>query len=72
MARHGLDSLRAEVLYRVIFASFSATIEPLADYLGEGIIATIQRIFNRPIEILGDTRQYIHGSWKLLIRPVEV
>jgi anthranilate 1,2-dioxygenase large subunit len=65
MARHGLDSLRVEVLNGVIFASFSETVEPLADYLGEEIIATIQRIFNRPIKILGDVRQYIHGNWKL-------
>ena len=65
MARHGLESLRVEVLNGVIFASFSATVEPLADYLGEEIVATVQRIFNRPIRILGDARQYIHGNWKL-------
>lgn len=65
MANFGLDALRVEVMNGLIFASFSKTVEPLADYLGEGIVANIQRIFNRPIRIMGDYRQYIHGNWKL-------
>ncbi|MDO8313941.1 MAG: Rieske 2Fe-2S domain-containing protein [Rugosibacter sp.] len=65
MANFGLDALRVEVMNGLIFASFSKSVEPLADYLGEGIVANIQRIFNRPIRIMGDYRQYIHGNWKL-------
>ncbi len=65
MANFGLDALRVETLNGVIFASFSSTVEPLIDYLGEEVVATIQRIFNRPIRIMGDQRQYVHGNWKL-------
>lgn len=65
MANFGLDALRVEVMNGLVFASFSKTVESLADYLGEGIVANIQRIFNRPIRIMGDYRQYIHGNWKL-------
>jgi anthranilate 1,2-dioxygenase large subunit len=65
MANFGLDALRVEALNGVIFASFSSTVEPLLDYLGEEVVDTIKRIFNRPIRIMGDQRQYVHGNWKL-------
>lgn len=62
---HGLAPLHTEIINGLVFASFSHTVEPLLDYLGPMITASIRRIFNRPIEILGDQRQYIHGNWKL-------
>ena len=62
---HGLTPLRNETLNGLIFATFSATVAPLAEYLGPVVTSSIERIFNRPIEILGDQRQYIHGNWKL-------
>ncbi|WP_202636625.1 Rieske 2Fe-2S domain-containing protein [Rugosibacter aromaticivorans] len=65
MVNFGLDALRVESLNGVIFASFSRTVESLASYLGAEIVETIQRIFNRPIRIMGDYHQYIHGNWKL-------
>ena len=65
MAEHGLETLRVETIGGLIFASFSQAVESLNEYLGPMGIASIERIFNRPIEILGDQRQYIHGNWKL-------
>ncbi|MGR9092964.1 MAG: Rieske 2Fe-2S domain-containing protein, partial [Gammaproteobacteria bacterium] len=65
MDEHGLQVLRVETINGLIFASFSATVEPLADFLGPMVVASIERIFNRPIEILGDQRQRMHGNWKL-------
>lgn len=65
MAEHGLASLRVESINGLIFASFSATVEPLREYLGSMVVDSIERIFNRPIELLGDQRQYMHGNWKL-------
>lgn len=62
LKEHGL---RVEIVSGLIFASFSSTVEPLRDYLGEMVVASIERIFNRDIVILGDQRQYMHGNWKL-------
>ena len=62
---HGLTLLRNETLNGLIFATFSDTVAPLTEYLGPVVISSIERIFNRPIEILGDQRQYVHGNWKL-------
>ncbi len=65
LAHHGLDRLQVETLNGLIFASFSTAIEPLRDYLGAMVVTSIERIFRKPIEILGDQRQYMHGNWKL-------
>ncbi len=65
MAEHGLTTLRVETIGGLIFATFSRDAEPLRDYLGPMVVASIERIFNRPIQLLGDQRQYMHGNWKL-------
>ena len=62
---HGLDTLRSESIAGLVFATFSTTVEPLADYLGPTTVRAIERIFNRPISVLGDQRQFMHGNWKL-------
>ena len=62
---HGMQSLRVHSLNGVLFATFSETVEDLETYLGEGAVNMIRRIFNRPIRVLGDERQRIHGNWKL-------
>jgi anthranilate 1,2-dioxygenase large subunit len=65
LTEHGLNRLRSASINGLIFATFSRTVVSLEEFLGPMIIAGIQRIFSRPIEILGDQRQYIHGNWKL-------
>lgn len=65
MSRLGLNKLRVESVHGMVFATFSEEVEPLAEYLGPKAIAHIARLFGRPIRVLGDQRQYIHGNWKL-------
>ena len=65
LAEHGLNALRVESLAGLIFASFSAQVPPLRDYLGPMVVASIERICQRPLEVLGEQRQYMHGNWKL-------
>lgn len=49
----------------MIFATFSSAVAPLRDYLGETVVGSIERLLNRPITVLGDQRQFMHGNWKL-------
>lgn len=70
LGEHGLDRLRAETINGLVFASFSAAVEPLRDYLGPIVVGQIERLLNRPIRVLGDQRQYIHGNWKLYAENV--
>ena len=65
LSAHGLDVLRCQSVSGLIFATFSNAVAPLRNYLGETVVASIERLFNRPIKVLGDQRQFMHGNWKL-------
>ena len=65
MKRHALAQLRVETICGMVFATFSQTVAGLREYLGPLPVQHIERIMNRPIKVLGNQRQYIHGNWKL-------
>ena len=74
---HGLTKLRVEVLHGLVFATFSESVEPLADYLGPSILPWINRIFKAPdgttrkLTLLGYNRQRIPGNWKLMMENIK-
>jgi anthranilate 1,2-dioxygenase large subunit len=70
-AAHGLRKLRVESFAGLVFATFSATVEPLADYIGPVMGGFIRRIFHKPVEYLGCTRQYANANWKLYFENVK-
>lgn len=65
MKQHGLKKLFADSVGGLIFATFSETVEPLRDFLGPIVVEQIERIICKPIKVLGDQRQQVHGNWKL-------
>ena len=68
---HNLRQLRIDSFSGLVFATFSDTVEPLAEYIGETMGGYIQRIFHKPIEYLGCTRQYSRSNWKLYLENVK-
>ena len=60
-----LQELKVAIHKGVIFGTFSDQTEPLLDYLGEAVVAEIDRLFAKPIKILGYQRQRMSGNWKL-------
>ena len=68
---HGLRKLRVESYRGLVFGSFSQTVAPLHDYIGPQMRPYIDRIFNRPIEYLGCTRQFSNSNWKLYLENVK-
>jgi anthranilate 1,2-dioxygenase large subunit len=68
---HGLRKLRVESYRGLVFGSFSDSVAPLADYIGPEMREYVDRIFNRPIEYLGCTRQFSNSNWKLYIENVK-
>src|SRR3546814_7552590 len=62
---HCLVKWLVEALNGLFFATFSQEVEPLTNYLGPHITKNVDRIMCRPIKILGNQRQFIHGNWKL-------
>jgi len=65
LADHGLKRLRTATRSGMIFASVHADAPPLEEYLGEDMCTNIDRVLDRPIQILGYARQYMNGNWKL-------
>jgi anthranilate 1,2-dioxygenase large subunit len=69
-AQYSLQKLRVATYNGLIFASFDATVEPLEEYLGPQMRATLDEVFNRPLQVLGNSRQFIRANWKLYAENV--
>jgi anthranilate 1,2-dioxygenase large subunit len=70
-ADHGLRKLRVANYKGLVFATFSQEVEPLEDYIGPLMLSYIDRIFHKPVEYLGCTRQYSKSNWKLYLENVK-
>ena len=68
---NGLRKLRVESYAGLVFATFSDTVEPLTDYIGPVMGGYIDRIFHKPVEYLGCTRQFSKSNWKLYLENVK-
>jgi anthranilate 1,2-dioxygenase large subunit len=67
MAEHGLQQLHVAIYRGLIFASFAPGAETLEDYIGPRILEHFDRLFGKPIRILGYQRQRVFGNWKLYL-----
>ncbi|MBL0419045.1 Rieske 2Fe-2S domain-containing protein [Ramlibacter sp. AW1] len=70
-SQHNLRKLRVQVLSGLVFASFSETVAPLEEYLGERMTAHVKRMFARPVKVLGSYSQVLHNNWKLYMENVK-
>ena len=68
---NGLRKLRVASYAGLVFATFSDEVEPLADYIGPVMGGLIDRIFHKPVEYLGCTRQFSNSNWKLYLENVK-
>lgn len=62
--KHSLRKVRTVNYHGAIFGTFSEETPDIEDYMGDDVSYHMRRILNRPIEILGTTRQHIKGNWK--------
>ncbi|WP_043830656.1 anthranilate 1,2-dioxygenase large subunit AndAc [Muricoccus aerilatus] len=69
--QHNLRQLRVESYRGLVFATFSDTVEPLAEYIGPQMRPYVDRVFHKPVVYLGCTRQYSDSNWKLYIENVK-
>lgn len=68
---HPMRQLRVESYRGLVFATFSPVVESLADYIGPQMRPYLDRVFHKPIEYLGCTRQYSKSNWKLYLENVK-
>ncbi len=69
--QHNLRQLRVESYRGLVFATFSDTVASLEEYIGPEMKPWVDRIFHKPIEYLGCTRQYSDSNWKLYLENVK-
>ncbi|CAN5478815.1 Rieske 2Fe-2S domain-containing protein [soil metagenome] len=70
-AEHGLQKLRVSSYRGLLFATFRDDIPPIEDYIGPEMRPFVDRIFHKPIEYLGCSRQYANSNWKLYMENVK-
>jgi apoptosis-inducing factor 3 len=66
MQDHGARKLAVTSHHGVVFASYSDTMESLADYLGPEVMREFEATFDgRKLRVLGHYRHSLPGNWKL-------
>jgi anthranilate 1,2-dioxygenase large subunit len=72
MSDHGPKKLRVASIAGLVFGSLDENVAGLEDYLGEEILARIERVMaRRTPEILGRYTQMLPNNWKLYIENVK-
>ena len=64
---HGLEKVRVSTYKGVIFGTFSDAAEPLEEFLDAPLRRYLDRLFDKPLTILGYTRQVVPANWKLYV-----
>ncbi|MGE0736137.1 MAG: aromatic ring-hydroxylating dioxygenase subunit alpha [Alphaproteobacteria bacterium] len=68
---HNLRKLKVETFAGLVFGSFADDMPSVETYLGPEIAASIRRVFNRPIKLLGYNNQVLRNNWKLYVENVK-
>ncbi len=63
--RHGLEKLRVETYRGLIFGTFSEATLSFTAYVGADLAANIDRVFPKPLRVLGYHSQILPNNWKL-------
>lgn len=66
-AEHGLETLNIANYSGLIFGTFSDETPDIETYLGPEMRRFIDRVFNRPIKIIGQYSQGLRNNWKLMM-----
>lgn len=69
--KNGLRKIRVVDYRGLLFGTFSDDTPDIEDYLGPEMKPWVDRIFHKPIEYLGCTRQYSDSNWKLYFENVK-
>jgi phenylpropionate dioxygenase-like ring-hydroxylating dioxygenase large terminal subunit len=62
---HGPRKLRVAILCGLVFGSLSDEVPAIEDFIGDQVLARMQRVLCKPIEIIGKFTQALPNNWKL-------
>ena len=68
--KHGLEAVRVTARGGVVFGTFSDDTPDLEEYLGPRMTGFIDRMFNRPLRVMGHYSQRLRNNWKLVMENV--
>jgi phenylpropionate dioxygenase-like ring-hydroxylating dioxygenase large terminal subunit len=68
--KHGLERLRVASYRGIHFGTFSDATPPLEQYLGPVMCRYLDRVYGRPMRVLGHHSQYLRNNWKLVMENV--
>ncbi len=68
---HGPRKLRIAVFCGLVFGSFSDDVPAIEEYLGDEICQRIERVLNKPVEVIGRFTQALPNNWKLYVENVK-
>jgi phenylpropionate dioxygenase-like ring-hydroxylating dioxygenase large terminal subunit len=71
LEEHSPRKLRIETLCGLVFGSLSDDVPPLEEYIGEAVLARIQRVLRKPLAVLGRFTQALPNNWKLYYENVK-
>ncbi len=71
LSQHTLQKLRVTAYRGLVFATFSQEVELIEDYLSPVMCEWLDRLFDRPVQVLGYTRQSVNANWKLYFENVK-
>ena len=69
--KHSPRKLRIAVFCGLVFGSFSDEVDSIEDYLGPEICSRIERVLNKPVEVIGRFTQALPNNWKLYFENVK-
>lgn len=68
---HSLAPVRITAYRGLVFGTLSDETPDLETYIGDEMLPWVDRIFCKPVEYLGCTRQYAKSNWKLYYENVK-
>lgn len=67
---HGPRKLRTAVLSGLVFGSLHDDVPSLEDFLGDDVLARLERVLCKPVEVIGRFTQALPNNWKLYAENV--
>jgi phenylpropionate dioxygenase-like ring-hydroxylating dioxygenase large terminal subunit len=69
-AEHGLERVRVASYRGIHFGTFSSETPPIERYLGKVMTGYLDRMYAKPMRVLGQHSQYLRNNWKLVMENV--
>ena len=66
-SQNGLQRLRIQCFRGLVFATFSRETPPFEKYIGSELVASIDRVFIKPLKVIGYYSQIFPNNWKLYV-----